>query len=154
MGVRYFRVGDPMIFVATETLCNQGSETRNMVLKRRNNLILRCSAPTGYGWIQFSTNITLLRSCLLSGKKEVWRRFMVLEMRYFRVGDPMIFVATETTYTQGSETRNMVLKGRNNMILRCSAPTGYGWLRFSTNITLLRSLNIMLLSGYKYNATL
>ena len=66
----------------------------------------------------------------------------------------MIFVATETTYTQGSETRNMVLKGRNNMILRCSAPTGYGWLRFSTNITLLRSYKYnVVLSGYKYHAT-
>ena len=39
-------------------------------------------------------------------------------MRYFRVGDPMTFVATGTLYTQGSETRNMVLKRRNNMILR------------------------------------
>jgi hypothetical protein len=65
----------------------------------------------------------------------------------------MIFVAIETPYTQGSETRNMVFKRMNYMILRCSAPTGYGWLRFSTNIALLRSSNIMLLSGYKYQAT-
>jgi hypothetical protein len=68
----------------------------------------------------------------------------------------MIFVATGTLYNQGSETRNMVFKRRNYMILRFSAPTGYGWLRFSTNITLLRSskimrcgsTNIMLLRSY------